>query len=1114
MVHSKKLKRRRVQTKPPVHSNRSIGSPRRRQTKKYIPPSHFSTVKSIFLIIQLASLSPVLSQHHYLRDNGVAIDESESTLTFDINSQKPQIRHYNNARAGSILARSVPLAASECDNDNTEVKRRLVAFDLDPIFPPYNNVFEELFVMLDDRDIGQESLEEDVLGHSTASDERDESDRDFIRDNGLMEEIEGKGEQAQREGVLDGVNDTQFIEIEKRGELTEVGKENGGEILVETEREDVLEDELSDLNDTEGVSNNANDNQTDQSEIGTNAESESTADRTSRKSQFSAVVSDGNDIDVSHKLSGVEEVEADVSIEEVDVLVSNTSVSPTSLLDVDTVENLPRNEDEIYDIAPDTHGGNHEIASALNSLEGSSSDIIQENSIEADEDLSDQLEGNNIESALSVESEIHFEMQNVSQNPSLAENDTSEDLNEPLSSDGLYFKTDDAIDTIIDVKAKAVIDEDKAAMPSDNESLNISPASIEESPDASTDAGSEIEINHMLVQEDEVDATEELSMDGQVLDDPEYSSTDDAMVQEDDDSDSKQELIMDGKILIDPEYSSTDDTLVQEDDNSDSIQELIMNGQILVDQGDSSIDDTLVQEDDDIDTKQELIADSHILVHTGYSSIDGALVQEKDDTDEKPELFTDEQITGSAEYNVGANGLKEASAHDQILGNIDSTNIDEILTLIDDEADTEDELITHDQITVSMESRIIDEALTKKDDVNAIDGTSSHDQILVNQGDSSNDDTLVQEDDDIDTKQELIADSHILVHTGYLPIDGALVQEKDDTDAKPELSIDEQITGSAEYNVGADGLKEASAHDQILVNINAMNGKSSISTNGVEELVSTSNAVDPEDTINQASKTPGDTFGYDKDDNITEKFDPSSSQSANDKFVRGLDDFHKLMEEVEPPDELDVGAGSSIQEVLVVQGAQIIKMRVQKGMKQVAKSVSQFKRKTIQGWDNLKNEGKKNEENVMKYYEDNNKLQLALVVIEKQKKNVLNANKIIWSACINFITKARVFLKDLDLLGLDGAEDLDKDFLDYRKVTINDEELAEIRRKTMEKQTEQRGGIDSDGSTALDDIASGNRALGRNPISDEMQERARKQYQTKLLKSVQSDSSDASDTKI
>jgi hypothetical protein len=52
-------------------------------------------------------------------------------------------------------------------------------------------------------------------------------------------------------------------------------------------------------------------------------------------------------------------------------------------------------------------------------------------------------------------------------------------------------------------------------------------------------------------------------------------------------------------------------------------------------------------------------------------------------------------------------------------------------------------------------------------------------------------------------------------------------------------------------------------------------------------------------------------------------------KSVNTQFVEGLDDINKFLEEVEPPDELDVGAaGSSLQEVLIGQGAQILLKRV------------------------------------------------------------------------------------------------------------------------------------------------------------------------------------------
>lgn len=58
--------------------------------------------------------------------------------------------------------------------------------------------------------------------------------------------------------------------------------------------------------------------------------------------------------------------------------------------------------------------------------------------------------------------------------------------------------------------------------------------------------------------------------------------------------------------------------------------------------------------------------------------------------------------------------------------------------------------------------------------------------------------------------------------------------------------------------------------------------------------------------------------------------------SANHDFVHGLDDFHKFLEEVDPPDELDVGAsGLSIQEILMGQGTKIIKAKIREGIQQL-----------------------------------------------------------------------------------------------------------------------------------------------------------------------------------
>jgi hypothetical protein len=76
--------------------------------------------------------------------------------------------------------------------------------------------------------------------------------------------------------------------------------------------------------------------------------------------------------------------------------------------------------------------------------------------------------------------------------------------------------------------------------------------------------------------------------------------------------------------------------------------------------------------------------------------------------------------------------------------------------------------------------------------------------------------------------------------------------------------------------------------------------------------------------------TPSTTHTDHDDRSSTEE---KAAKSANSEFVDGLDDIGKFFEDVEPPDELDVGAvGSSIQEVLMGQGTRIILKRLQMGL--------------------------------------------------------------------------------------------------------------------------------------------------------------------------------------
>jgi hypothetical protein len=67
-----------------------------------------------------------------------------------------------------------------------------------------------------------------------------------------------------------------------------------------------------------------------------------------------------------------------------------------------------------------------------------------------------------------------------------------------------------------------------------------------------------------------------------------------------------------------------------------------------------------------------------------------------------------------------------------------------------------------------------------------------------------------------------------------------------------------------------------------------------------------------------------------------ERTEEIKQKCANSEFVDGLDDIDKLFEEIEPPDELDVGAvGSSMQEVLMGQGSRIVLKRVLMGIEYI-----------------------------------------------------------------------------------------------------------------------------------------------------------------------------------
>jgi len=178
--------------------------------------------------------------------------------------------------------------------------------------------------------------------------------------------------------------------------------------------------------------------------------------------------------------------------------------------------------------------------------------------------------------------------------------------------------------------------------------------------------------------------------------------------------------------------------------------------------------------------------------------------------------------------------------------------------------------------------------------------------------------------------------------------------------------------------------------------------------------------------------------------------------SANHDFVHGLDDFHKFLEEVDPPDELDVGAsGLSIQEILMGQGTKILKTKIREGIQQL----KEFRNKVINGLTGNK-EGDDvfvefdvdQESAVSKTYENGKNALIS--VIREPKEQIAHVTSALKSA----MSHTERFFKEL--LSLWGK------FRSREEVFDNDDDessfdhdIAELKRKLDENRMIQRRSV-------------------------------------------------------
>jgi hypothetical protein len=148
-------------------------------------------------------------------------------------------------------------------------------------------------------------------------------------------------------------------------------------------------------------------------------------------------------------------------------------------------------------------------------------------------------------------------------------------------------------------------------------------------------------------------------------------------------------------------------------------------------------------------------------------------------------------------------------------------------------------------------------------------------------------------------------------------------------------------------------------------------------------------------------------------------------KSVNSEFVEGLDDIDKFFEGVDPPDELDVGAdGSSIQDVLMGQGSQILFKRITLAFQMIRRAVASTKNTISSTWTSL----------LTRFRGEDGKFTV-------KKEDFEDAAKGLWNVCVAAYRLIVKFIDDL-LEGDDGSDDLDDFELDFKsKINLRDPAL-------------------------------------------------------------------------
>ena len=1101
-------------------------------------PAWFASVCLLLIISASSTIA-------YTHDD----DAEEIDMHFDINSSKPQIRHYKDANpgAGSVMAKTVKLRPKSPDE---EIKRRLVAYDLDPILPPYNDAYDKLILkvkIVDDEDFevdgeGEKLLNapitaEAVIENVPAAYNEDVSEekskgQDEINTIPSNDEVDISIEPTEAE-----IGTDEDIDHMQNNDSESTGSDNEAKVEAEVEAEADVEGDVK--ADVEAEVEEIDEIQS--------SDPESTESDSEAKAEVEAVVEVEAEADVEGDVRAEVEVEVEGNDEEITLIQNNDSEStesdseakveaePQGKADAEAEAGADAGLEEVVDVnaeaVAEVEMKTEVYSNDNNKNDGSATVDEGEDATEAEIDAdikedSTEVKSSTIESDIpkseadsqtGTESELEIESQNTDdEHDAIKDVDTEdvlrsdtvatdEDLimdTEAPETDSSEYKTADD-DTVIEVEDIREVNDSEL-----DEYIQV-PTQDKPSVDSIADDIEETDTEEMDTEEDGLNTLEEDEENGtdsepsneddtneikdntatEEIDEDIYKIPTEALEEINDAESESHEQLRDASTEYDanigaietgrrPEHSSSNG----ESDLADVASEDLLHEDEVEELSQKDDDETAVSTglpEDDANSPITEVVDAE---DDSDGNVEGTISEsnlEEDATDESEveshvQTIDEDSLAGSGELSLGNQGQKGEES--VMINKVEKASEDTEATGTNDEEESTDEMKEDTAVEESVED--IGAAGTEDEEA-SIDvlGEREVNKTEVGKDEAAVDGNVV---DEIQSPENVVIKDAAKVvkmedEQTYFDLDEGSIEEQRETDtidsARERPQIDENSDSLAEsVKEPVKDLNDNEESDEIL-NDDTSDNDEVTEINMTEDSKAEGERIDdPTQIINTDATNSGEENEiYNASTNVgdeqitsapidyveqNESNTPIQNPSANEKFVTGLDDLHKFLEEVDPPDELDVSAGGlSIQEVLMGQGVAIIKTRVNKVVGRVKES-----------FQIVRIEGRQKLNSLKQFLEDRfdfNVDEVAVSLLEKievPRQNVkefleenMNMEKIkgIKQVVGDVIQSAKTILTNLGIF--DSDEEDEDDLMDFGDFDFQSGDLEEMRRKLMDR---------------------------------------------------------------